>query len=122
MVNGMDYEFTLPNLSQRTVTDNTNLYPIFGGSKFYETNTGRRVAVFSDNLLDNICHGGEIYYSSTQQARVDGVTFQRSATASVLQTRITYTNGTSYSNNNWSYIPNVKVETNTFYSARVGSK
>ena len=106
MVNGMDYEFTIPNLNQRTVTDSPNYYPLFGSSKFFESTTGRRVAIFSDNLLDNICHGGEIYYTSTQQARVDGVTFQRNATASVLQTRITYTNGTSYSNNNWSYIPN----------------
>ena len=34
MVEGMDYEFTIPNLSQRTVTDNTNLYPLHGTSNF----------------------------------------------------------------------------------------
>ena len=104
----MDYEFTLPNLNQRTVSDATNLYPIgTGGDRFFQSSLGRRVAVFSDNLLDNICHGGEIFYTSTQQARVDGVTFQRSTgNQTVLQTRLTYTNGSGYSNNNWSYIPN----------------
>ena len=46
MVEGMDYEFTIPDLNQRTVTDGTNYYPLHGTSKFYESTTGRRVAIF----------------------------------------------------------------------------